>query len=97
MVDDTPRAAPVKIRARSYYDEMREFIRREVSRQAEQQGHETFEEADDFDVGDDYEPSSVYELDDAQLYYSGSPQGADKAPEDAPQPAPEGANPQDKQ
>lgn len=97
VVSDQPRSAPVRIRARSYYDSMRDFIRQEVSRQAQQQGHESFEEADDFDVGDDYEPSSKYELDDFQLnapLTSGSPQGADTAPEDAPQPAPEGAAPQ---
>lgn len=40
------------------------LIRTEVSRQASQAGAETFEEADDFDVDDDPELRSPYELDD---------------------------------
>lgn len=45
---------------------LREQIRAmvlEASREAESAGYESLEEADDFDVGDDYEPESPYELD----------------------------------
>lgn len=33
-----------------------------IHREALQQGVETFEEADDFDVGDDYDPTSPWEI-----------------------------------
>lgn len=32
-----------------------------LAREVAEQGYETFEEADDFDVGDDYEPNTQYE------------------------------------
>lgn len=47
---------------------MVDLIRAEVaraSREAEAQGFETLEEANDFDVGDDVEPGSPYEVDEA--------------------------------
>lgn len=62
ILDETPVSVPFKIQRRSYFDHVREFIRQEVSRNALETGHETFEEADDFDVGDDYDPSSPYEM-----------------------------------
>lgn len=38
------------------------FIRHEVSQAAKDKNYETFEEADDFDVGDDFDPQSPYEV-----------------------------------
>lgn len=64
VLDQTPRAIPLKhLRSRSSRDEdIRALIRQELSLRAEEQGHETFEEADDFEVGDDYDPESPYEM-----------------------------------
>lgn len=62
-LDDTPVAVPLKFKAvETSTERMRRIIREEMSRAAEDQGHETFEEADDFDVGDDYDPRSPYEM-----------------------------------
>lgn len=69
-LDDTPRAIPLKFRRQSFVDNMREFIRQELSRQADSQGHETFEEADDFYIDDDDTlPRTQYELEADQEYY----------------------------
>lgn len=79
-LDDTPRALPLKFRRQSFVDNMREFIRAELSRQAESQGEETFEEADDFYIEDDDTlPRTPYELDADQEYYI--PPEPDPAPE----------------
>lgn len=60
--DPTPIAPPVGyIRQPTMVDRMRELVRRELSSQAADQGFETFEEADDFEIGDDYDPRSPYE------------------------------------
>lgn len=62
VLDDTPVAIPMRaIRRPSTLDEIRQYIGI-VNREAEQQGQESFEEADDFDVGDDYDPHSPWEL-----------------------------------
>ena len=61
LPDNTPIAVPMRFRQRSYFDSIREMIRNEISKQAQDQGHETFEEANDFDVGDDFDPSAPYE------------------------------------
>lgn len=42
-------------------EQIKMYVRRELSMQAADDGHETFEEADDFEVDDDYDPSSPYE------------------------------------
>lgn len=48
-------------------EQIRQFVRSEVSRAAQEQGFESFEDADDFDV-DDYDPDplSPYELSEMQ-------------------------------
>ncbi|AZL82958.1 hypothetical protein [Apis mellifera associated microvirus 51] len=63
VLDSKPVEAPVKWRRPPTIQEMISNAIRsgELARFAEQQGHETPEEADDFDVGDDYDPSSPYE------------------------------------
>lgn len=67
VVSDVPVAAPIRIRRPTQFEEMRRMIREEMSRQARSEGRETFEEADDFNVGEDYDPRSPWELDDEQL------------------------------
>lgn len=61
--DPIPMAPPIGYKAQP---SMVEIIRAQVlqvSKEAARQGLETEEEADDFDVGDDVEPSSPYEMD----------------------------------
>lgn len=84
--DQTPVAIPVsKLRKPSQFEEIRRMVREEMSRAAQDEGFETFEEADDFDVGD-FDPSSPYEelFDYGDDY--GQPGGAvHGAPESAPE------------
>lgn len=61
LMDPTPIAVPFKFQQRSQFDWMRQFIRQEVSRHAAEQGYESFEEANDFNVGDDFDPTTPYE------------------------------------
>lgn len=87
-LDDTPRALPLKFKRQSFIDNMREFIRQELSRTADSKDFESFEEADDFWVEDDETlPRTAYELDADQEYY------IPPAPEAEPDPAPESATP----
>lgn len=55
----------------SLQDKVRRMIRLEASLYAEAQGKETFEEADDFDVGDDFDPTTPYEVPADNEGYSG--------------------------
>lgn len=61
--DPIPMAPPVGYRKQpSMAEIIREQIRgHRLAEEARAMGKETFEEADDFDVGDDYEPSSPWE------------------------------------
>lgn len=63
--DPTPMAPPIGYKKQpSMVDHIRQMVRSEQLRaHADSLGMETFEEADDFDVGDDYEPNSPYEND----------------------------------
>lgn len=59
--DPTPVELPTRLRAPgSQVDRIRELVRRELSQQARDQGFESFEEADDFEL-DDEEWASPYE------------------------------------
>lgn len=61
VLDPTPVAIPLKYTRMSRHNEtIRQMIRSELSRVAEDAGHETFEEADDFEI-DDLDPTSPYE------------------------------------
>lgn len=64
ILDQTPVALPAGLkRPPSLQERIRQFVRTELSRQAEEQGQESFEEADDFDIPDEEEgPLSRYEL-----------------------------------
>lgn len=61
--DPTPMAPPIGYKRQpSLHDQIRSMIRTEKVRQAlEAAGLETAEEADDFEVGDDYDPASPHE------------------------------------
>lgn len=63
LMDPTPIAPPIGYKkSPSIAEQIRTMIRSEHLRQeAERAGYETFEEADDFDVGDDFDPKSPYE------------------------------------
>lgn len=61
--DPTPVAPPVGFTEDiDMFERVRSMVRREMSQQAASEGFETFEEADDFDVEDDMEPFSPYEM-----------------------------------
>lgn len=61
--DPTPIAPPVGyVRSPTIAEQIRTMVRSEAVRQhADQQGMDTFEEADDFNIGDDYDPTSPWE------------------------------------
>lgn len=65
--DGAPVAVPAGFKhPPSIQDIIRRAIRQEISTSAAKQGQESFEEADDFDVDDDPEIKSPYELDEDQ-------------------------------
>lgn len=64
VLDNRPLSRPVGWSTPlSLQDQIRMFVRRELSQQAGNVGSETFEEADDFDCDDDPELKSPYEVD----------------------------------
>lgn len=65
VLDGTPIAPPVGYRKQpSLSDQIREMIRSErLAQDLASRGVETFEDADDFEVGDDFDPSTPYEND----------------------------------
>lgn len=92
--DPTPIAPPIGYRKQpSIFDQQRAMIRQELSRQAELKGMETFEESDDFDIGDDYDPTTPYEADfdpptaEVQKAFEPAPYPHPPAPAGPPQPA----------
>lgn len=66
LPDDTPIEMPLKFkRPPTLQEQIKAMVRREVSISAAEQGFETFEESDDFDVEDGDElPPSNYEFKD---------------------------------
>lgn len=62
MPDSTPIAPPLGYQKQpSMVDHIRALVARGLDTQARAAGLETFEEANDFEVGDDYEPETPYE------------------------------------
>lgn len=60
--DPTPVAPPVGYKKQpSMVDHVRALVAHGLRERAEQMGYETWEEANDFDVGDDVEPETPYE------------------------------------
>lgn len=62
--DPQPMALPPGVaKPETLAETIRRLVRNEISARASDLGHETFEEADDFDVEDDYaDPQSQWEL-----------------------------------
>lgn len=62
-VDNTPVAMPTRLRLpQTRTDQLRAFIREEMSRRAHEQGHDSFEDAEDIEPDDEEElPMSAYE------------------------------------
>lgn len=64
VLDETPVTLPVRFRrGENITDRVRMMVEAEISRRAAHDGYETIDEANDFDVGDDYDPSSDHEVD----------------------------------
>lgn len=62
FLDDTPVTIPVRFtRPPTRFEEIRAAIQ-QASRMAADEGFESLEEANDFNIGDDYEPESPYEF-----------------------------------
>lgn len=60
--DPTPVALPSGFkRPETLAEQVQRLVRSSISRHAEAQGHETWEEANDFEVDDDFDPSTPYE------------------------------------
>lgn len=85
VMDPNPIATPLKFkREPSYYEQIRESIRRELSDAADARELDTFEEANDFAIGDDFIPYSRHEetfgpdgLSDFERGHFTEPQGGD--------------------
>lgn len=88
--DSRPLMPALKLkREPSLAERIRQMVRSDrLAEEARNAGHETFEEADDFEVGDDYDPESPYEMD-----FDPRPQAAPPQAEPAKQPD-SGANPE---
>lgn len=65
MPDPTPMAPPIGYKKQESMSELvRKMVRSALQEHAAQTGHESFEEADDFDIDDDpMDPQSAYEAD----------------------------------
>lgn len=62
VLDSTPVALPVGFkRPLSLNEQIRRLVKNELSNRAAAVGAESFEEADDFDCEDDFDPKSPYE------------------------------------
>lgn len=61
-LDPTPIAPPIGWqKPRHIIDDIREMVRGELSRRAADGGYDSFEEAEDFDVDDEYDPTTPWE------------------------------------
>lgn len=80
-LDPTPVSVPAGWQRPPTMEELiRRHIRQEMSRQAADQGEETFEEADDFEVDEDPDPLSPYEIPEAPQEWPGGVKPVDPAP-----------------
>lgn len=72
MGREVPDGRPVSVphnwqRPLSLHEEIKRFVRQELSARAADEGEESFEEADDFEVDEDPDLFSPYELRDAPV------------------------------
>lgn len=62
VLDPTPIAVPAGFkRPETLAEQVQRLVRTHISREAAESGYETFEESEDFDVDDDFDPSTPYE------------------------------------
>jgi len=88
VLDDTPIALPLRFnRPATKLDDLRRMLGI-ISRDAQQNGNETFEEADDFVIGDDYDPRSPWELSIDQEVFTPEPVATGDNVPPVPGPAP---------
>lgn len=90
VLDPTPIAVPLRFKRQSFVEHIQAAVRREMSLMAQNHELESFEDADDFDVGDEDWIRSPYEIDADQEFASLYPVEKDKEdkPDSTPQPAP---------
>lgn len=71
LLDQTPLEMPMQWhRPPTLEEQIKSFVRRELSMRADMAGQETFDEADDFDIDDDpIDPRSPWELNFDQEQY----------------------------
>lgn len=63
VLDSTPVAMPVNFhRPPTLQEQIQRLTRQSLNKLAAQEGKESFEEADDFDIGEDFEPASPHEI-----------------------------------
>ncbi len=63
VVSDKPVSMPLGFtRPPTLHEQIQRAIRQEMSARAVAEGQESFEDADDFDIGDDFDPESPYEM-----------------------------------
>lgn len=83
--DPVPVAVPHSWeRPLSLHDQIKRFIRVEMSQAADLAGEESFEDAEDFDVDEDPDPLSAYEIPEAPPEWPGGVKDADPDPPPAP-------------
>lgn len=59
-----PMEAPIGfVPMKPLHEQIREMVLREIGSQAETEGFESLEESDDFEIGEDFDPQSPWELD----------------------------------
>ncbi len=84
VCDPTPVEVPLNAhKPISLQEEIKRFIQTEISNQADKDGHETFEEADDFEedpLDADIMPLTAYELTTLQTDVEGPPQSLEGDP-----------------
>lgn len=62
ILDTTPVSLPTGFRKpETLQEQVARLVRNQVSREAEEAGYESFDEADDFDVEDEFDPSTPFE------------------------------------
>lgn len=67
VLDPTPVEVPLHFRRPpTLQEQIKQFVRGEFSRQAADDGFDTFEEADDFEIDEDPDPISKYRVVEAQ-------------------------------
>lgn len=70
IANQTPVAIPAGYHAAPSINEIiRQYVRQEMSKQAAESGFESFEEADDFEVDEDPDPLSAYEIPDSPVEF----------------------------